>query len=203
MWLQVSVLFIGVTLDVDIDVNPSFKPLSVFTNWIRASRVQDGQLLAHNVGIYPQAIAVDPLTGLAAIPYEDAEELGYLKVDFLPLHVYKHFNTRDEIDELLGKEPDWKLLLVRSNHEKIFQLAKHGDLLVDLKPSSVLELADIMALIRPGKKNFIGLYKKDREAGRRILYAKDDSGYTFKKSHALAYSYVVVLQLHLIEQGKL
>jgi DNA polymerase III alpha subunit len=189
-------------LDVDIDITPDFKPTTLFKTWVRASLLKDGKLTPHPCGVYPQKIAKDPVTGLAAIPYEEAEDLGYLKVDFLHLTVYKHFTSRAEIDELLKKEPDWKLLLVPSNHDKIFQLAKHGDLLCDLKPTSIMEVADIMALIRPGKKNFIGLYKKDREAARRILYAKDESGYSFKKSHALAYSYVVWLQLHLIEQGR-
>jgi DNA polymerase III alpha subunit len=119
------------------------------------------------------------------------------------LHVYKHFKTRSEIEELLRKEPDWSLLLVPSNQEKLFQLKKHGDLLNDLKPRSVMEVADIMALIRPGKKQFIGLYKKEREAARRILYARDESGYSFRKSHGVAYSFIIVLQLHLIEQGRL
>jgi len=148
-------------------------------------------------------MAVDPITGLAAIPYDAAEDFGFLKVDFLHLSVYAHFSTRAEIEDLLKKEPDWSLLQVPSAQAKLFQLAKHGELLSDLKPRSIMELADITALIRPGKRQFIGLYKKDREAARRILYAKDESGYSFKKSHALAYSYVVLLQLHLIEQGRL
>lgn len=158
---------------------------------------------AHPCGVYPQKMAIDPVTKLAAIPYDQAEDLGYLKVDFLHLSVYQYFKDRDEIEELLAKEPDWSLLQLPSAQSKIFQLGKHGDLLSDLKPKSIIELADIMALIRPGKKNFIGLYKKDRVMARRVLFAKDESGYSFKKSHALAYSYVVHLQLHLIEQGRL
>lgn len=90
-----------------------------------------------------------------------------------------------------------------STWDKLFQLAKHGELLQKVKPRSVQELADCMALIRPGKKALLGLYVKEREACRRTLYAKDDQGYSFKKSHALAYALVVVLQLHLIEQGRL
>lgn len=148
-------------------------------------------------------MAVDPVTGLAAVPYDQAEDFGYLKVDFLHLSVYQHFKSRSEIEELVKKEPDWKLLLLPSVQEKLFQLSKHGEIISDLKPSSIMEIADIMALIRPGKRNYLGLYKKDRVMARRILYAKDESGYSFKKSHALAYSYVVQLQLHLIEQGRL
>jgi DNA polymerase III alpha subunit len=71
-----------------------------------------------------------------------------------------------------------------------------------IKPKSVVEVADCMALIRPGKRPLLGLYHKSRDQARRALYAKDDSGYSFKKSHAMAYAYIVVLQLHLIDQGK-
>lgn len=165
--------------------------------------LKDEKISAHPCGVYPQKMAVDPVTGLSAIPYDQAEDLGYLKVDFLHLSVYQHFTRRSEIDQLLQKEPDWSLLQLPSAQAKIFQLGKHGQLLTDLKPTSIVELADIMALIRPGKKAFIGLYKSDRESARRVLFAKDESGYSFKKSHALAYSYVVLLQLHLIEQGRL
>lgn len=190
-------------MDVDIDTSPSFKPENYFPKWVRAAIMKDGKIQPHPVGVYPQAMAVDPLTKLAAIPYEKAEELGYLKVDFLHLNVYEHFKDRQEIEELVEREPDWTLLQLPSTWPKLFQLAKHGELLQKVKPRSVEELADCMALIRPGKKGLLGLYLKEREACRRVLYAKDDEGYSFKKSHALAYSLVVVLQLHLIEQGRL
>jgi len=190
-------------MDVDIDVEPTFRPERLFPRWPRAAVVKDGKVSPHPVGVYPQEMAVDPFTGLAAIPYEEAEDLGYLKVDFLHLNVYQHFETRAEIEALLKQEPDWTTLQLPSTWPKLFQLAKHGELLTKVKPRSVEELADCMALIRPGKKALLGLYLKERVACRRALYAKDDEGYSFKKSHALAYALVVVLQLHLIEQGRL
>lgn len=137
------------------------------------------------------------------MPYDAAEELGYFKIDFLHLNVYQHFKTRTEIDELLAKEPDWTLLQVPSNHPKLFQLANHGELLLKLKPASVIEVADVMALIRPAKRQLVPLYQKSKEMARSILWKADDTGYAFKKSHALGYSYVLILQLHLIEQGRL
>jgi len=190
-------------MDVDIDVTPTFKPERYFPDWVRAAVLRGDELTSHPCGVYPQAIAKDPVTGLAAIPYEDAEELGYLKVDFLHLNVYQHFKDRAEIEDLLKKEPDWTLLQLPSAQKKLFQLAKHGDLLSDLKPKSLEDLADVMALIRPGKKALLPLYKKEKLACRRGLFAKDDAGYSFKKSHALAYALVVTLQLHLVEQGRL
>ena len=191
-------------MDVDIDTQPTFDPTKIFPSWLRASVVRDGKLAAHPCGVYPQTIPRDPMTGLSAIPYDEAESLGFLKVDFLHLSAYAAFKSRTEIDELVTKEPNWSLLILPSTHPKLFQLAKHGEMLISIKPKNIMELADCMALIRPGKKQFIGLYTKNKAEARKILYAKDpESGYSFKKSHALAYAYVVVLQLHLIEQGKL
>lgn len=190
-------------MDIDIDCAPSFKPETVFKKWCRATVVQEDKLTAHPCGVYPQSIPKDPITGLAAIPYDAAEELGYLKVDFLHLNVYQHFKDRQEIEKLLKVEPVWEMLLLPSVQVKLFQLAKHGSLIDDLKPKSLEEIADLMALIRPGKKNFLGLYKKDKINARKMLYAKDETGYSFKKSHSFAYAYVVWLQLHLIDQGRL
>lgn len=188
-------------MDVDIDV-PSTFDRTMF-GWARASVLRDGMLTPHPCGMHPQSIPIDPLSGLSAIPYEDAEDIGFFKIDFLHLGVYSFFDTRTEIEGLLKKEPDWALLQIQSNHAKLFQLANHGELLLKLKPKSILDLADVLALIRPGKRQLLPLYQKDKETARKLLWAKGDEGYSFKKSHALGYAYVVWLQLHLIEQGRL
>jgi len=188
-------------MDVDIDIAPNFN--RALFPWVRASVVRDDMLTPHPCGMYPQRIPQDPVTRLAAVPYDAAEDLGYLKIDFLHLNVYSHFQTRAEIDELLALEPDWSLLQLPSNHEKLFQLSNHGELLQKLKPTSLLDLADVLALIRPGKKQLVALYLKDKSMARTLLWARDDSGYSFKKSHALGYAYVILLQLHLIEQNRL
>jgi DNA polymerase III alpha subunit len=187
-------------MDVDIDTPTSFKPGTLFP-WTRASIVKNGELGPHPCGYYPQNIPIDQITKLSAVPYGDAEELGYMKIDFLHLGVYDYFETREEIDALLEEEPDWGLLLIPSEQVKLFQLAKHGDILTAVKPKCIEELADVLALIRPGKKQLVKLYHSQRDATRRILYAKDESGYSFKKSHAIAYALVIVLQLHLISAG--
>lgn len=186
--------------DIDIDLQTSFDPKSLFP-WTKASIVKNEDLAPHPCGVYPQNIPVDPVTGLAAIPYKEAEQLGFMKIDFLHLGVYDNFQSREEIEELLELEPDWNLLLIPSEQKKLFQLSNHGDILTEVKPKSIEELADVLALIRPGKKKLVKLYKAQRDACRRILYAKDESGYSFKKSHAIAYSMVIVLQLHLISVG--
>lgn len=189
-------------MDVDIDTVPSFRPSAIFPNWVRASIARDGLLVPHPCGVYPQTMPEDKITHLAAIPYDAASDFGYLKVDFLHVSAYAPFKSRDEIEELCAQEPNWTLLQLDSTYKSLFQLSKHAEMVKAIKPKSVVEVADCMALIRPGKRPLLGLYHKSREQARRALYAKDDSGYSFKKSHAMAYAYIVVLQLHLIDQGK-
>lgn len=190
-------------MDVDVDVPTNFDSMKLFPQWTRASVVRDGKLTPHPCGVYPQAIARDPYTGFAAIPYAEAEELGFLKVDMLHVSAYNQFKSRSEIEELLKLEPNWSLLKLQSTWPKLFQLSKHGEMLQQIAPKNLEELADCMALIRPGKKTLLGLYLKARSQARLALFSKDENGYAFKKSHAYAYAMVVVLQLHLIERGKL
>jgi DNA polymerase III alpha subunit len=173
-------------VDIDLDTSGDFDPLTLFP-WVKASLVR----------------AVDPVTKVSAIPYKNAEDLGYMKIDFLHNHVYDSFVSRKEIDEMLDKDPDWGILLIPSEQKKLFQLANHGDVLTAVKPRSVEELADVLALIRPGKRSLLKLYLAQRSATRKILYSPDSGGYFFKKSHSISYALVVTLQLHQIEAGKL
>jgi DNA polymerase III alpha subunit len=190
--------------DFDVDMSPTFEPSSIFKQWVRASQVKDGKLIPHPSGYYPQTMPVDPVTKLAAIPYSFAEQQGFFKVDFLHLNIYKHVKSRADLLQLVNKEPDWSQLQLPSVQMKLFQLSNHGLLLDELKPSCILDLADCLALIRPGKRQLLPIYKKDKEVGRRMLWAKQDNdSYTFKKSHAISYALVIVLQLNLVEASRM
>lgn len=189
-------------MDVDIDFPTDFDPLEYFETAVRASRVQNGELKKHNAGAYLQNIPKDKLTGLAAIPYKEAQELGYFKIDFLHLSLLDNFQSKDEIRILLKKEPNWTLLQSPDAVSKLFQIHKHFDLVSKVKPQSVQELADCIALIRPGKRYLLAAYLKDRDVVRTELYTKPDDGRAyFKKPHAIAYALTIVLQLHLIDGG--
>lgn len=185
--------------DVDIDLPTSFKPENLFPNWTKASILQNEDLRPHPCGVYPQPIPIDPITKLAALPYDAAEKLGFFKIDFLHLQTYNLFESRDEINALLEIEPDWNLLLIPSVVSKLFQLGKHIDLLRKLRPKSVEDVSDAIALIRPGKIELLPLYLDDKVKGRNALYKTGADGFAFKKSHSIGYALVIVLQLHLIE----
>ena len=189
--------------DIDIDMPGSFNPVLFFGNYVtRASMIKDEKLHPHPCGVYFQEISQDPLTHLSAVPYEDAEKMGYFKVDFLHLNVYNFFESKEEIKALLKTEPDWNLLNSPSIVSKLFQLSKHYDIIKKIQPKSIMEVADVLALIRPGKNYILNLYLRDKEKARKELYKLDQNGnYAFKKAHAISYALVIVLQLHLLSAG--
>jgi len=188
-------------MDIDIDFKTNFDPLEYFPTAVRASMVDKGVLRKHPAGAYLQAIPKDGITNLAAIPYKQAEEIGYFKIDFLHLNLLDIFENKAEIRSLIKKEPDWSLLENQEIVEKLFQIHRHFDIVVTIKPKSIQELADVIALIRPGKKFMTNLYVTNRDEVREELYKKpeDPTKYYFKRSHALAYALNIVLQLHLIK----
>lgn len=191
-------------MDIDIDFKPNFVPSTIFKTAIPASIVKNGELNKHPCGIYFQNIPVDSHTNIAAIPYEEAAACGFFKIDCLHLSPLDKFESKQQIRELLKKEPVWELLLYDEVVEQLFQLHRHADVLKILKPTSVQEVADVIAIIRPNKRHLIDLYKKNKVLHRPHLYRNsNDDKSSFKRSHAIAYAYTVVLQLHLIEQGKL
>jgi hypothetical protein len=69
------------------------KPLEGLLH-VPASRVEKSDLKKHNVGVYFHDVPVDPLTGLCSVPYREAEERGFFKIDLLNLNIYKQ--VRDE-----------------------------------------------------------------------------------------------------------
>ncbi len=187
-------------MDIDLDLKTDFDPLEIFDEAVRASMVKNNDLIKHNVGVYFQSIPVDSLTGLAAIPYKQAEEVGYFKVDFLHLSLLDVFDSKEEIRELLKLEPDWSLLMRPDVVSKLFQISKQYDLVSKLVPKSVQELADVLAIMRPGKRQLVDAYLKDKEKIRPLLYKQhDDDKTSFRQSHSIAYALNIVLQLHLVK----
>jgi DNA polymerase III alpha subunit len=191
-------------MDIDIDFPSNFTPLSIFPQGTYASMEKNGKLLKHAVGIYLQPIPIDDITKLSAIPFKQAEKFGYMKIDFLTLTLLDNFTDKEEIRSLIKIDPDWSLLKDPNVITKLFQIRNHVDLVLQLQPQSVLDLADCIALIRPAGKRMLSAYLKDKINIRHVLYKPSiDGKYYFKKGHAIAYALSIVLQLHLIKGGLL
>lgn len=189
--------------DIDIDFQSDFDPSTIFKQSVQASMVnKKNELVKHPCGRYFQKMAIDSVTGFAAIPYEEAEVLGYFKIDFLHLSHIDPFLSKQEIRELSKKDPNWNLLNDENNVKKLLHINRQYELLQKVNPHSVDDLADVLALMRPGKRQLLPRYLTNKKEARKWLYAKTEN-YSFKRSHAIAYALTIVLQLHLIEQNRL
>ena len=181
--------------DIDIDFLDRDQALKLFNHTV-ASRNDQGSLVKHNTGIYLHDVLIDPITGLCSIPYEQAEEQGYFKIDFLNVGIYKGVRDEEHLVHLMNQEPLWDLLLQDEFVNLLFHLNGHGDIIRKTRPTSVEQLSAVLAMIRPAKRYLIG---KDWTTIMTEVWTKPETGdYYFKKSHATAYAVAIVVQMNLI-----
>ena len=181
--------------DIDIDFVDRNKVLEIIKH---VPSSIDGNK-KHNTGVYVQPIPVNPLTGLATIDYKTAEDRGYFKIDFLNVSAYQGVRSEDHLVQLLDTEPLWDLLHEKEVCDQLFHVNGYHVLLKELNPSSVEELAMVLAMIRPGKKHLIPICKDQGfQAIKDDIWTKVEDSYFFKRSHAVSYSAVIVVQLNLV-----
>lgn len=181
--------------DIDIDFENRDKALDCFKH-IHASRMDDNQLVKHNTGVYFHSVPVNAEKKVCAVSYDRAEDLGYFKIDFLNVGLYKGIRNEDHLIELMNKEPLWDLLEQDDFANLLFHVNGHGGILRQMKPTSIEQLAAVLAMIRPAKRYLIG---KDWTTVMAEVWKKPDNNeYFFKKSHATAYAVAIVVQMNLI-----
>ena len=71
----------------------------------------------------------------------------------------------------------------------------HIDVLKVMKPQSVMELAEVLAVIRPAKRHLLNESKS--KISELVWQKPEDGTYYFKKAHAIAYAVSIVVQLNL------
>ena len=184
--------------DIDIDFADRNKVLEVIQN-IPAAISTNGIFKKHNTGVYCHAIPYNPLTDTASIDYKEADARGYFKIDFLNVSVYKGVRNEEHLQQLLNTEPLWDLLEQKEFTDLLFHVSGHHSILAQAKPKSILELAAVLAMIRPAKRHLIG---QDWDAIMKEVWIKPTGDeYYFKKAHAVAYAHVIVVQMNLICEG--
>ena len=188
-------------MDIDIDLRPDFDPDTLF-DITHASMEENGKLRKHQAGVYFQGIPVDKNSGLSAIPYKESEDMGYIKIDLLHLNLLKEFSSKGQIRELIDRDPDWSLLESEKIVSGLFHIGNHFDVVSQVKPTSVLELSDILALIRPGKRDLLESYLESPESVRSELYTKRINS-DMRKSHTIPYALLIVLQLHSVKGNEI
>jgi DNA polymerase III alpha subunit len=181
--------------DIDIDFSDRSRALALFDH-TAASRIDNGQVKPHNTGIYVTSIPKDERNNLSTIEYKAAEDRGYFKIDFLNVGVYEGVRDEAHLKQLMETEPLWDLLEQDDFNNLLFHVNGHGSILRQTKPKSVLQLAAVLAMIRPAKKHLIG--ESWTTIMNEVWIRPTTDEYYFKKAHAVAYAMAVAVQMNLI-----
>lgn len=183
--------------DIDIDLGDRTQALAHLQH-VPASIVRDGRLVKHNSGIYVTDIPVDPFTGQASIDYQVAEARGYVKLDLLNVSLYTQISSEEHLQALMQQEPLWDQLYDAEFFSRLIHVGNHYDTLLKMPEAvnSIPRMAMFLAVIRPAKRHLIG--KKWAEVADSVWERPSDDGYYFKKSHAVSYAHLVVVNMNLI-----
>lgn len=182
--------------DVDIDFGDREQILKHIKH-IPAAMRKVHPMRKHATGVHITEIPYDPVNDMATLDYSEAEKRGYFKLDLLNVHLYNQVKDESHLYELM-KEPDWSML---NDSELVGQMIHLGNHYHSMKKmpepvNSIPRLAMFLAVIRPAKKHLIGLSWKEVA---KTVWDKGDDGYSFKKSHAIAYAHLVVVHMNLLK----
>ena len=183
--------------DIDIDLGDRTQALEHIKH-VPASILRDQKLVKHNSGIYVTDIPVDPFTGQASIDYQAAEARGYVKLDLLNVSLYTQIKSEAHLTDLMQQEPLWDLLLDPEFFSLLIHVGNHHDTLLKMPEpvDSIPRMAMFLSVIRPAKRHLIG--RKWSEVAATVWDKPSDDGYYFKKSHAISYAHLVVVNMNLI-----
>jgi hypothetical protein len=182
--------------DIDIDLGNRDKLLELIKH-TPASMRNVNPARKHPTGVYITDIPYDPVNDMSSLHYVDAEKRGYFKLDLLNVHVYEQVKDEQHLIELMG-DPDWSMLKDRPTVEQLIHLGNSYDLIQRMPEpiNSIPRLAMFLAAIRPAKRHLLG--KTFKEINQTV-WDKDQTGYSFKRSHSLAYSQLVVVHMNLLK----
>lgn len=182
--------------DIDIDMGNREQLLNVIEH-VSAAMRNVNPIRKHPSGIYVTDIPYDPIYDMATIDYTEAEQRGYFKIDILNVHVYEQVKDEEHLIRLM-QEPDWSMLSDKKIVEQVIHLNNSYNYIQRLPEpiNSIPRLAMFLAMIRPSKKHLMGLPWKEVA---KTIWDKDDTGYSFKKAHAIGYGQLVVVHLNVLK----
>lgn len=183
-------------MDIDIDFKNRDDILKILPHTPAAAIRDNGKIDKHNSGVYFQNIPIDPETEYSSIDYKNAELTGYMKFDFINNHLYQNVVDLAHLDRLVNTEPNWELFTYPEIVSTLHQLSNHTEITSKFAPTSLDELAALIALIRPGKSY---LRNEPKEIIMQKIWLQEaDDTYTFKKSHSYAYALSLIVQLNVL-----
>jgi hypothetical protein len=182
--------------DIDID----FADRETVLQLIQHTPARQSNGRRHNSGIYVTDIPQDPVNNCAAIDYEEAEQRGYFKLDFLNMSVYQLIRDPAHYQQMLDQTPPWQRLWTdRAWASQLVHVGQYTNLLEIMKPDSIQRLAAFISIIRPGKAHLQTRPWAEVFAG--VWDGDTSRGYTFKKAHSISYAMLVALHMNLLNQS--
>ena len=178
--------------DIDIDFADRDVILSQLEH--RVAKLNTGK--KHNTGVYATEIPHNPIDNLATVEHKAADERGYFKLDFLNVSIYKDVKDNEHLTQLMERTPLWQLLEHADFSDQVFHLNGHSELLKQLKPTSVEQLAATLAIIRPAKRHLSG--SSWNLIFQEVWTKPTDNSYYFKKAHAISYAMACVVHMNLL-----
>ena len=183
--------------DIDLDLADRDQLLKLIQA-TPARQLHQGQVRRHNSGVYVTDIPYDPVNGCAAIDYEQAEQLGYFKIDLLNMSVYELVKSPDHYKEMLDQTPPWERLWTDPEWaSKLVHIGNYTDLLQSMKPDSIPRMAAFISIIRPGKAHLQN--RPWAEVFESVWDGDDSKGFVFKHAHAIGYAALVALHMNLLQ----
>lgn len=178
----------------DIDIDFADRDIILSHLHHRVAKLKSGK--KHNTGIYTTEIPHNPVDNLATVEHKEANERGYFKLDLLNVSIYKDVRGNQHLTELMERKPIWQLLEHEDFSEKVFHLSGHSELLKQLKPNSVSQLAATLAIIRPAKRHLAT--ETWSHIIEHVWVKPTDGSYYFKKAHAVSYATACVVHMNLL-----
>lgn len=186
--------------DIDIDIKDKNELLKNIECIEGTQSISSDGLNKHNSGVFFQDIPTDPFTGLASLHYKDAEELGYQKVDFLNNHAYDLVKDRKHLKKLMAKEPNWELLKYEDFVKELYHLNSNFEIVQKWSPTSIKELALLLAALRPAKKHLLQSNTWEEMETGGIWDKEEGDDYYLKRAHSYAYAHLIAVQMNAIEE---
>jgi hypothetical protein len=187
--------------DIDIDFADRKQILDLIRH-VPARQIIQGQVRRHNSGVYVTNIPFDPINGCATMDYEEAENLGYFKIDFLNMSVYQMIRDPEHYEEILQRPVPWARLWQDPDWaSQLIHVGNYTELLASMRPDSIPRMAAFISVIRPGKAHLQNRPWDEIFAG--VWDGDDSRGYVFKKSHSVSYAMLVALHMRLLDENPL
>ena len=178
----------------DIDIDFADRDIILSKIQHRVAKLSTGK--KHNTGVYVTEIPHNPFNEIATIDHKTAEERGYFKLDFLNVSIYNNVTSEEHLNKLMDTEPLWQLLEHKEFSDQVFHLNGHSELLKQLKPQSVEQLAAVLAMIRPAKRHLVN--ETWQTINEEVWTKPKDGSYYFKKAHAISYAMACVVHINLL-----